>query len=255
MKRICLILLMSAALAAAQEIVKADRVAHVLVLKEVYLNGQGPFRMMVDTGAASCMIRPSVAKRLGLRPAYAVEQVSLAGAKRVPAAILDDLRIGTVRNRGLEVIITDVSLPDVDGVVGQNWLLQHDYLLDYRGRRLVVDPLEPERGIREALRSSDGRPEIEAEVNGRRQELVVDSGASVLVLFGQSAQADQATLLTNGGSLEAGTGRARVMIGAGHSRLLPAARVNASITKGLLPAAAFASVYISNRNGVVVLVP
>jgi len=255
MKRISLILLMSAALPAAQEIVKADRVAHVLVLKEVYLNGQGPFRMMVDTGAASCMIRPSVAKRLGLRPAYDVEHESLGGAKRVPDAVLDELRIGAIRNQGIEIIIADVSLPDVDGVLGQSWLLQHDYLLDYRGRRLVIDPMEPERGIREALRSSDGRPEIEVDVDGCRQELIVDSGASILVLFGQSPLAGQATLFTNGGSLEAGTGRARVMIGTRYTRLLPAAKVNASTTKGLLPAVAFASVYISNRTGVVVLVP
>jgi hypothetical protein len=45
------------------------------------------------------------------------------------------------------------------------------------------------------------------------------------------------------------------MIGTRYTRLLPAAKVNASTTKGLLPAVAFASVYISNRTGVVVLVP
>jgi hypothetical protein len=36
---------------------------------------------------------------------------------------------------------------------------------------------------------------------------------------------------------------------------MPTVEVNASPTSGLLPAAAFASVYISNRDGVVVLVP
>ena len=72
---------MSAALPAAEEIaLKADRVAHVLVLKDVYLNGQGPFRMMIDTGAASCLVRPAIARRLGLRPVYA------RGAWRPPPA-------------------------------------------------------------------------------------------------------------------------------------------------------------------------
>lgn len=256
MRPVCLILLTSAALSAAQEVaLKADRVAHVLVLKEVYLNSQGPFHMMVDTGAASCLIRPAVAERLGLRSVYAVEHETVGGVKRVPAAILDDLRIGSVDDQGIEIMITDVKLPGLDGVLGQSWLLRHDYLLDYRGRRMVLDGSEPGRGIRAALRSSDGRPSIAAEVDGRRQDLVVDSGASVLVLFGRSPLVSPAMLVTNGGSVEAGTGRARITIGGIYTRLMPTVEVNASPTLGLLPAAAFASVYISNRDGVVVLVP
>lgn len=256
MRPACLILLMSAALSAAQEVaLRADRVAHVLVLKEVYLNGQGPFHMVIDTGAAACLIRPAVAKKLGLRPVYAVEHVTVAGVKPVPTAILDDVRVGPVVDQGVEVMMTDVKLPDVDGVLGQSWLARHDYLLDYRGRRLVLDGSDPGRGVREPLRSSDGRPQIVAEVDGRRQDLVLDSGAPVLVLFGRSPLVSPTTLVTNGGSVEANTGRARITIGATYTRLMPTVEVNASPTPGLLPAAAFASVYISNRDGVVVLVP
>lgn len=250
------IILMSVPLSAAPEIaLKAERVAHVLVLREVYLNGHGPFRMMVDTGAASCLVRPAVAKRLGLRPAYTVEHETAGGVKRVPAAVLDEVRTGPVGDQGVEIMIADVQLAGVDGVLGQSWLLRHDYLLDYRGRRLVLDGPAPAGGIRAALRSSDGRPQIAAEVDGRRQELVVDSGAPVLVLFGRSPLIRPASLLTNGGSVEAGTGRARIMIGAGYSRLMPTVEVAGSPGPGLLPAAAFTSVYISNREGVVVLAP
>ena len=256
MRAACLILLTSAALSGAQEVVlKADRVAHLLVLKEVYLNGQGPFRMMVDTGAVSCLIRPAVAKRLGLRPVYAVEHATVAGVKRVPAAILDDLRIGSVCDKGIESMITDVKLPGVDGVLGQSWLLRHNYLLDYRGRRLMLGAPQPGRGIRAALRWSDGRPIIAAEVDGRPQDLVLDSGASVLVLFGRSTLSSPAMVVCNGGSVEGGMDTARITIGAIYTRLMPTAEVNASPTPGLLPASAFASVYISNRDGVVVLVP
>jgi predicted aspartyl protease len=251
-----LILLMSAALSAAQEVaLKATRVAHVLVLQEVYLNGQGPFHMMIDTGAASCLIRPAVARRLGLRPVYTVEQVTVTGVKRVPTAILDDVRVGPVADQGVEAMMTDVKLPGVDGVLGQSWLARHDYLLDYRGRRLVLDASEPGRGVREPLRSSNGTPQIVAEVNGRRQDLVVDSGAAVLVLFGRSPRVSPATLVTNTGSVEAEAGSARITIGGTYARLMPTIEVNASPSPGLLPAAAFASVYISNRDGVVVLVP
>lgn len=247
---------MSAELAAAAEIsLKADRMEHVLVLKQVYLNDQGPFRMMIDTGAASCLIRPAAAKRLGLRPVYAVEQETVAGVKRVPAAMFDDVRIGSASDQGVEVMITDVKLPGVDGVLGQNWLVRHDYLLDYRGRRLVLDASVPERGVRAALRTSDGRPGISADVNGRRQDLVIDSGASVLILFGQSATGGDSVVLTNGGSVETKTGSARVTIGGSYRRVLTTAEVSAPRKPGLLPAAVFNSVYVSNRDGLVMLVP
>lgn len=256
MRLICWIVLVMAPVAAAQEIVlKAERMAHMLVLKEVYLSGQGPFRMLIDSGASSCAIRPSLARKLGLHPAYAVELETAAGVKRVPAVRLDELRIGTVRNRDVEALVTEIESSRVDGVLGQSWLAQHDYLLDFRSSRLVLNAAAPEHGVTTALRSSDGRPQIAADVNGRSQDLVVDSGTSDLILFGRSRFANPVELVTNSGSVEAETGSSRVKIGSNFSRLMTSAAVDASPRPGLLPAAAFASVYVSNRNGVVVLVP
>lgn len=249
-------MLVSVGLYASEEVVlKATRVAHVLVLKQVYLNGQGPFRMMVDTGAASCLIRPAVAKRLGLQPAYAVEHETVNGVNLVPAAMLEDLRIGTIRDQGVEIILTDLRLPGVDGVLGQSWLIRHDYLLNYHDRQVEIEAPEPRHGIRAALRSTDGRPMITAKVDGRRQDLVVDSGAPVLVLFERSQLARSALLVTNNGSADVAMRGARVEIGATFARRMEAVEVNGPPATGLLPAGVFASVYISNRNGVVVLVP
>ena len=256
MKTTCLILFMSAELAAAAEIsLKADRMEHVLVLKQVYLNDQGPFRMMIDTGAASCLIRPAIAKRLGVRPAYAVMQDSVAGLKRVPAAILDSLRVGPASDKAIEIMISNVERSEVDGVLGQSWLVRHDYLLDYRGRRFVLDAAAPDGGVKAALRSSDGTPMISAEVNGNSQELVVDSGASMLILFRRSALPSTTALVTNGGSLEAKMGSVNVRIGGVYTRLMTTVNVEAPPRPGLLPAASFRSVYISNRDGVVILLP
>src|SRR5207248_10412823 len=118
-----------------------------------------------------------------------------------------------------------------------------------------MDVTDPPAGIRTPLRCADGRPQVSAEVNGRRQDLVVDSGTSVLILFGRKASIRPALLVTNAGSVEAATGSARVTIGASYNRWLPTAEVNASPQPALLPAAAFKSIYVSNRDGVVVFVP
>jgi predicted aspartyl protease len=257
MKAAILILLSAAALTGASgTVMTATRTAHLLILQEVYVNGDGPFRMMIDTGNASSLVRPSLAGRLGLRPSGWLVHATAAGDRRVPAALLDEVRVGNVIDKTVEVMIGDVHLPGVDGVLGQSWLVRHNYLLDYRNHRLVVDGEPPESGVRAALRSPDGRPAIEAEVNGRTQDLIIDSGAQVLVLFERSAPARQVLLLTNTDSIAAGNCAVRIAIGAEYHRKMPAVRVSASNPgHGLLPTASFGSVYVSNREGLVVLIP
>jgi clan AA aspartic protease (TIGR02281 family) len=256
MKTASLFVLVAMTIFAAPETeLQVGRIADLFILNKVYLNGQGPFRMMIDTGNSSSAVGQDAANRLGLRPVYAVQAETAAGAKTVAAAILDEVRIGPLRDNGVEVMIMDLTVPGVDGVLGQSWLIRHDYALDYQRCRFVVDIVAPPAGVRVPLRSSDGRPQVSAEVNSRRQDLVVDSGTSVLVLFVQIPSTTTQRLVTNVGSVKAGARRARVVIGGSYSRQLTAVEVNASSQPGLLPAAAFKSVYISNRDGVVVLVP
>jgi len=242
--------------ATPETVLRVDRVADLLILNQVYLNDQGPFRMMIDTGNSSSAVPQAVANRLGLRPTYAVQAETTAGAKTVAAAILDKVRIGSLCDSDVEVMIMDLKVPGVDGVLGQSWLSRHDYALDYRRRQLVVDfAAAPAEGVRAPLGAADGRPQVSAEVNGRRQELVVDSGTSALVLFGQMSSTRTQRLVTNVGSVDVGSSRARVTIGGSYNQRLTAVEVNSSPQPGLLPAAAFKSVYISNRDGFVVFVP
>jgi len=254
MQLACLIFLMAAAL--PETVLNAGHVAHLLILSEVYVNGHGPFRMMIDTSNASSLLRPPIARKLGLRSIGLLEQVTAAGVWRLPASLLDEVRAGNVIDKTVEIMIADVPVPGVDGVLGQTWLLRHDYLLDYRNQRLVLDGAPPAGGVRAELRSGDGRPAILAQVDSRPQELVVDSGAQLLVLYEPPAEPAHARLLTNGDSVAAETCSAKVVIGPGYSRKMTAARVNPlNQTLGLLPASAFGSVYISNRDGLVALIP
>ena len=242
--------------AQTETVLSASRVGHTLVLNQVYLNGQGPFRMMIDTGNESSLVRPDVARRLRLRPAYAVERATASGIQKVPAVVLDEVRAGEAVDRGVEAMIASVNWGDVDGVLGQSWLIHHDYLLDYRRHRLVLEGPPPGGGVRVGLRSAGSRPAISAEVDGRTQDLVLDSGASDLVLFERRTAdfipAHGAQLLTNSGSIPALEGSARVNIGGAYRRSLAAVRV-ASAGNGLLPASEFAAVFVSNRQGIVVL--
>ena len=232
----------------------ARRAGHMLVLNQVFLDGAGPFRMMVDTGNASSLIRPDIARRLGLRPAYAVEQATLTGVRRVPTALVGELRVGECSERSVEMMIGEVRLPGLDGVLGQSWLARHDYLLDYRHNRLVLDGAPPE-GIRVALRTADGCPSVLAEIDGRPAEVALDSGAQVLVLFEKPATAD-IVLLTNAGSGRGRTGVARIRFERGRERPVAAAWVRMPWPgPPLLPLSAFPAVHVSNHGGFVVFAP
>src|SRR3981081_3677827 len=123
MKQIILSLVASSALFAAQgTVLRACRNGAVLILQEVYVNGDGPFRMMIDTGNASSLVRPSLARKLRLRPTGRLEPGTAAADRRVPAAWLDEIRVGNVIDKTVEVMIAEVQFPEVDGVLGQSWL-------------------------------------------------------------------------------------------------------------------------------------
>jgi predicted aspartyl protease len=143
---------------AAEVTFSLHRAGHTLIFETVYLNGQGPFRMMVDTGNASSLIRPQVAQKLGARASYSVEQVTSAGIRRVPVIMIDQLAVGPVVDRQIEAMISPVAMDGVDGILGQSWLVRHDYLLGYRNRRLVLDGAAPDGAMRTDLRSVEGRP-------------------------------------------------------------------------------------------------
>src|ERR1035437_10392279 len=104
--------------------------------------------MLFDTGNASGIVRPQIARRLNLKPSYSVDQASVAGLRRVPVAILDEVRAGSASDRSVEAIIGDVFQSGVDGVLGESWLVRHDYLIDYRNPRIALDGSPAGTGIR-----------------------------------------------------------------------------------------------------------
>ena len=121
-----------------------------------FLNGEGPFRMMVDTGTVRCSVRPSVAVRAGLHPSGTVLLATLVGEKTVPTA-RGWVGVGLREVSGAEIVINELpSLdglePRVDGLVAQNFLSLAPYFCLITGRDgfgSVMRPIEggPARGL------------------------------------------------------------------------------------------------------------
>jgi predicted aspartyl protease len=211
--------------------------------------------MMVDTGNASSLIRPKVAQRIAGRAVYSVDQVTAAGMRRVPVVVIDRLTVGPATDGQIEAMVGEVAMDGVDGVLGQSWLVRHDYLLDYKERRLVLDGAAPAGAIQEDLRSVDGRPAVAVRVDGVARDLVLDSGADVLVLFEHTlGNGLEATFSTNGQTGGAVLGSARVAFAGAEGQRMTAARVRSTqLSGGLLPAKTFRAIYVSNRRGFIEL--
>jgi hypothetical protein len=76
-----------------------DHIGRVVVAATV--NGKGPFRFAVDTGATHSTITPALVHVLGLKPSEAPTVVlnGITGTAQVAAVMLDKLQTGDFRHR------------------------------------------------------------------------------------------------------------------------------------------------------------
>src|SRR3954452_21187530 len=103
---------------------EAVRMVNGYPVISAFFNGQGPFRMLVDTGAARCALRPATAARIGLVPKRQVLLTTVLGEQMVPAAETA-VHLGSWGVLGTEVLIYNLPGLDrlasyVDGLLGQS---------------------------------------------------------------------------------------------------------------------------------------
>lgn len=112
----------------------------------VRLNGTTDARMIVDTGAAFTIVSPAIASRLGLAvPADARQSVAhVAGGGRItmPRAVLASAKVGSVAVENLYVGVYDAfpNAPQVQGVLGLDFLRHFRVSFEQGGQRLVLEP-------------------------------------------------------------------------------------------------------------------
>lgn len=237
-----------------------------VAVASVHLNGQGPFRMIVDTGASSCSVSPKVAGLLQLSAEYRVLDVTPAGQRLIPGSKSVEVAIGTRAAQNVEFLwqesrgLTEAGL-EVDGVLGQSFLSRFDYLLDYKSRQLVLDSgAAPGKRVR--FTRVAGRmllPAMNPAEGSMR--LILDSAASNLFLWrvrDRQVPATPASLIAMNGH------RAVSLL---HMPLLVVGdqvfqRLDAVVAPapdedrqedGLLPAGLFRSIYVNNSESYVKL--
>jgi predicted aspartyl protease len=150
---------------------------------EVMINGQGPFRFAVDTGADRTSIAASLAARLALPPGPGAVLHGMAGIDRVETAVISELRVGS----NVTTEINAPVLPDgplgVQGLLGIDALDGQKVVMDFADRELRITPggrrdAEDDGTIVITARRRFGQLVlVDASVEGVKVYAIIDSGA------------------------------------------------------------------------------
>ena len=110
------------------------------------LDGRTKAQFLLDTGASYCVITPALARELLLEPTGSFATLATAnGPVRAPIVIVRSLDLGGgVYAHDVEAIVHDAA-PQLDGLLGLNFLNRYRYAVDPERRLLELEwypPLE-----------------------------------------------------------------------------------------------------------------
>jgi predicted aspartyl protease len=250
---------------------------HGEVAVPVFIGGRGPYRFLLDTGSSHTVISQTLATTLAASPVAKAPLGTSVGSILAPVVRLTDVAVGSAQ---VESLLATSLPPDaagilndrLSGVLGQDFLSQFDYTLDYRASRLSWrDERQVEKGVRLMLEPSNGRflVQLPQERCHCAVRLVPDSGATAIVLFA-GRQADRlrvdaavtamrVSTLSGDGTASSVIVRA-LLVGPATLRDVPAARVvlpehTTEEGDGLLPLSLFARVSFHHHEGYMVVQP
>jgi predicted aspartyl protease len=250
-----------------------------LIVIPVTVNGAKPVPFLLDTGASTTLLTPEFARQLGLRAQGRMELITVTGTQILVQAQAESLAVGEHTARQVEVLISDLRevrgvAPQVCGVLGQNFLAQFNYLLDYRARQLVFEEAAELEAVlcgeRLPLEMREGQLLMTAPDRQRAWRFVPDSGIAGLVLFIREGQRAALELAAGApGQVQTDAGRRAVQprrlrrLQLGETRfdevlvvLLSAEPADAArFEDGLFPTSLCQRIYFNRRQGYLILNP
>jgi predicted aspartyl protease len=177
----------------------------------VWINGQGPFAFVVDTGANRSVISAELAAQLGLTEGPS-EPLNDAGGVEMARTVVVDLRVGGRGETQLTLSVLPASTVGGDGMLGVDRLAGERLTLDFHDQVLRIessgraahDPLD----VVVRAHHRDGQLTlVGADLGGAPVTAFLDSGAQATIgnpalyrlVAGRSTLLTQVSILSAGG--------------------------------------------------------
>jgi predicted aspartyl protease len=163
-----------------------DRIGRIWA--PVFLNGQGPFRLVLDTGASNSAVTPSIVAALNLatHPSKSVTLLGVTGAAPAPVVRIDSLRVGDLEQESLLLPVITDAFGGAEGVLGNLGLRDKRIFIDFRADRIDIRRSRGERAPQGMLTipaqmSSRGLLMIPAKVGGIPTKAIIDTGGEMTI--------------------------------------------------------------------------
>jgi predicted aspartyl protease len=115
-----------------------DRSGRIVV--PVMVNGTGPYRFVLDTGANTTVIAPHLAEKLGLpvdaRHTFTLQGIT--GGASVPTALVDRLESGALVMERRRLAVANASVIGTDGILGADGMDGKVIMVDFKKDRVRV---------------------------------------------------------------------------------------------------------------------
>ena len=115
-----------------------DRIGRVWA--PVYINGRGPFRLVLDTGANRSAVTQSLAARIGapLVNSGKIRVLGVTGASVVPTIRVDSMEVGDLWLGGRDLAIVQDVFGGAEGVLGADGLEDKRISIDFRNDEISI---------------------------------------------------------------------------------------------------------------------
>ena len=137
---------------------------------QVRIEGRGPFRFLVDTGATRTVVSTAIADRLALTIGPVARLHSTGGTSLVSTAIVPRLELGPGRVRHVEAALLEATDMGADGIIGVDSLRSDKVIFDFRTRLISIVP------PRQRMRDEQGTVVVRGKL--KQGHLIVTSAAA-----------------------------------------------------------------------------
>jgi len=153
----------------------------------VRINGTGPYRFIVDSGADSSVVGERIARALQLPLGRRTVLNSITDSQYVDRVLVDELELGPTRVRDLEVPVLRERDFGAHGMIGLDALVEQRLMLDFEKRLITIDdgrtPLPRYDGeIVVTARLRKGQLILtQVRAGNQRVDAVVDTGSEITI--------------------------------------------------------------------------